>query len=732
MNLGSGQYHYRFYYTIDPYSKQYNITSGTEEIVDHSITNKATWNWITKTFELTVINPEGAPDGVTYFATLYQPTRTFTVELKDPDQDGKYMGTIPYLDPGVYHYRFYYILDSKDTTIKEGDETLTGSKTNTAVWKWKVEKTFELTVINPGGAPSSTHYYASIWNSTWSKQIELTGDGGTYEGSVGDLDPGYYDWKIFCNYIINSITETDVIAHGENEHIGQTKINYGTWSWAGEISGRKWSDCNGNSIWDEGEDATGGWIIKLYKKIDDQWILLASTATEIETGSYRFSNLAPGEYRVEEESKEGWHQTFPTPDGKYYVTISLSNMKISDLNFGNHFVGLEVSKTTNIKWIETFEWSISKTACPSILTLEQGEHDTISYTIQLTKNIASDSYSVYGTIEIENPSDATASINVIDNVYDDSNIVATQDLGTHDIPSHGSITIDYSISFQAESGKTYYNKAHVYMGTYVFIGDASFSFTEPTQKVNDKVNVDDEFTQIPNGFSITDNTFTPQIISDSAEVSFSVTITNENAGSGTYQLINVATADGKSDDATVEVTVPGPSEGEYCTYTQGGWGSKPSGNNPGKLLHDNFGTLFQSGIYLGLSGHSMTFETADAITDYLPAGGTPGILDEDYTNPDNTSSGVFGGQVLALKLNVAFSDAGITPSGFGDLKLCNTGTSLDGKTVREILGAVNEALGGGSLPDGYTISQLNDLVTKLNEAFDGGTPSAWALGHLQH
>jgi len=117
----------------------------------------------------------------------------------------------------------------------------------------------------------------------------------------------------------------------------------------------------------------------------------------------------------------------------------------------------------------------------------------------------------------------------------------------------------------------------------------------------------------------------------------------------------------------------------------------------------------------------------------LPAQGTPNSLRQDYVNPSATTSGVFGGQVLALELNVDFSGINIpshTGGPLGNLKLCKTGTSLDGKTVTEILGIANTALGGGSLPSGYTYSSLNNLVDNLNKAFDSCTPASWAQEHL--
>lgn len=180
---------------------------------------------------------------------------------------------------------------------------------------------------------------------------------------------------------------------------------------------------------------------------------------------------------------------------------------------------------------------------------------------------------------------------------------------------------------------------------------------------------------------------------------------------------------------------PNPN-GEFFTYTQGGWGAPPNGGNPGQILATNFGTVYPAGVEVGIpgpAGYSMKFTSAPVVETYLPAGGTPRKLGRDHINPITTASGVFGGQVLALQLNVDFCDAGITrgPGGdLGSLKLTGTGTSLDGKTIREILAIANSVLGCGPLPPGYTVASLNNLVTKLNEAFDKGVWSDWAKLYL--
>jgi hypothetical protein len=50
--------------------------------------------------------------------------------------------------------------------------------------------------------------------------------------------------------------------------------------------------------------------------------------------------------------------------------------------------------------------------------------------------------------------------------------------------------------------------------------------------------------------------------------------------------------------------------------------------------------------------------------------------------------------------------------------------------VAQVLAAANVALGGGTLPDGYSLTDLNALVTDLNESFDNGVESDWAKTHL--
>jgi hypothetical protein len=126
--------------------------------------------------------------------------------------------------------------------------------------------------------------------------------------------------------------------------------------------------------------------------------------------------------------------------------------------------------------------------------------------------------------------------------------------------------------------------------------------------------------------------------------------------------------------------------------------------------------------------------SAAAVQAYLPDGSTPQALQGDVINPISTVAGVFGAQILSCRLNVDFSDAGITGGStgtLGDLVYNDTSSPLNGKTVREILAIANTALGGGNISAfGVTIPTLSSLLNQFNMAFDVCSPSAWAIDHL--
>jgi len=403
---------------------------------------------------------------------------------------------------------------------------------------------------------------------------------------------------------------------------------------------------------------------------------------------------------------------------------------------------LNVGKTAQTSFKRSHTWTIEKSADATELTLSVGQTASVKYSVVLNGTFTDNDWAVKGTISVGNPAPIPALIKSVSDMVS-SGIPAVVNCGVtfpYTLPPGGSLNCSYNAGLPNAGNRS--NAAiatlqNVKGGTTDFSTTVPFDFTSAVRTdIDECVAVSD---------SLQGSLGTVCYGVDSLPKTFSYPRTlgpfSNPGNTSVNNTASFATNDTQapgSDNWTVTVHV-GPlfGVGDFCTYTQGGWGSRPSGKNPGSILANNFDDVYDEGYvqvgYTGTGGKTMRFNGATYVERYLPAGKTPNKLTANYTNPTTTASGVFGGQVLSLQLNVDFNAAGIidgTDGSIGDLRLCNTGTSLDGKTVNEILAAANKALGGGLRPTGYTYSSLNDLVSRLNEAFDNCNVSTWALEHL--
>lgn len=160
--------------------------------------------------------------------------------------------------------------------------------------------------------------------------------------------------------------------------------------------------------------------------------------------------------------------------------------------------------------------------------------------------------------------------------------------------------------------------------------------------------------------------------------------------------------------------------GDFRTQTQGGWGSTPHGNNPGTYLHKNFAGAFPNGLVVGCSLNTLKFTTAQAITDYLPDGGSGAVLTQSYINPVGLKN-VLAAQIVALSISVQF-DLNNPNFGASAVSMSNLviGTGVfKGWTVTKVLAEANQVLGGCS--SSYTSSQMINVISSINENFVDGT-----------
>jgi hypothetical protein len=173
--------------------------------------------------------------------------------------------------------------------------------------------------------------------------------------------------------------------------------------------------------------------------------------------------------------------------------------------------------------------------------------------------------------------------------------------------------------------------------------------------------------------------------------------------------------------STSTVTIASPC-GHLTTYTQGGWGASPAGNNPGTYLHANFQSVFGDyltvGCYPGKNYVKLT--SAQAVTDLLPAGGPGAALTTVYTDPASLKN-VLVGQLVALKLSIGFDYAdanfGQSSVSLGDM-IIGSGP-FKGNKVVDFLAIGEEVLGGCS--QDFTAAQIVETATAINENFDNGT-----------
>jgi hypothetical protein len=235
--------------------------------------------------------------------------------------------------------------------------------------------------------------------------------------------------------------------------------------------------------------------------------------------------------------------------------------------------------------------------------------------------------------------------------------------------------------------------------------------------------------------------FTDPTVSDNcdSDPDIIMTYTDTPDGPGTYQRcwIAVDSCGNESDECCQTITVePCP-----CTFTIGGWGTEcpdpaPEGH-PGCIRDEYFDFVFPGGsVSIGHpDGHTATWTSSQAIADFLPDGSTPGVLDQDYLNPDTTSAGVLASQILALRLNVEYSCAGVFTLGFptaGDClgeatvpDYCSNGM-FDGLTVYEFLALADSVVAGLNVP-GVTPSDVNYTATCLNESGSDCDPFAYLI-----
>jgi hypothetical protein len=200
------------------------------------------------------------------------------------------------------------------------------------------------------------------------------------------------------------------------------------------------------------------------------------------------------------------------------------------------------------------------------------------------------------------------------------------------------------------------------------------------------------------------------------------------------------------DDCDIDVDVV-PC-GAYCSFTQGFWGNANGRACDGSTTAELLADLIPPALVVGDCGNTLTFETAQDVLDGLPAGGPAKALDgaETYSaytgkmHKDGRIKNVLVGQVVALTLNIRLGDGCMMDTQPLDTLVLTEGTfctipyggdpedvecpgytvpeEFDGMTVGELLDAANRALGDCPDAEDPSIGAINDMIDKINNAFD--------------
>jgi hypothetical protein len=209
-----------------------------------------------------------------------------------------------------------------------------------------VDKTFQISGVPTGAsAPSSitvNHTIASgptPFGSTGSLNLSDQG-GGVWSGTVNDtfVQTNTIDWAWFIN---GDSSTTRTGGTGESLAGGAFPVcadtNSDTFPTA-TLNGFKYKDVNNNGAFDSGTDLNGqGFTFELRRQGETT---VLQTATSNASGSYSFSNVAPGTYTVTEVQETGWKQTEPAPVGGVVqhrtVVVPFNQATVSIGDFGNH------------------------------------------------------------------------------------------------------------------------------------------------------------------------------------------------------------------------------------------------------------------------------------------------------------------------------------------------------------------------------------------------------------
>jgi hypothetical protein len=112
----------------------------------------------------------------------------------------------------------------------------------------------------------------------------------------------------------------------------------------GSISGRMFSDANGDGVQQAGEAALSGWGCFIDFNHDGAFDGSDIRVFANSSGDYAFTNLAPGTYHIVQNTPAGWQRIVPSTM-PYVITLTSGSPSATGINFANRLATATITGT---------------------------------------------------------------------------------------------------------------------------------------------------------------------------------------------------------------------------------------------------------------------------------------------------------------------------------------------------------------------------------------------------
>jgi protocatechuate 3,4-dioxygenase beta subunit len=261
---------------------------------------------------------------------------TGTVQTATTDANGNYSFTG--VGPGTYRIREEQQTGWMQTTANPTDFTLTSGANVTGIDFGN----FQLGVISglkfqdTNGDGIQDNGEPGLEN--WTIDLIDPGTGNVLQTATTDPHGNYsFTGLVVGTYRVREVQQagwTQTTANPADITVtsgtNASAVNFGNFPTfpLGQISGLKFQDTNGDGTQESGEPGLPNWTIDLVDPVSG---IVMRTAVTGANGTYSFTNVAPGSYRIREEQQTGWMRTTANPAD---ITVT-SGANITGIDFGN-------------------------------------------------------------------------------------------------------------------------------------------------------------------------------------------------------------------------------------------------------------------------------------------------------------------------------------------------------------------------------------------------------------